>query len=211
MDRPTTLNHSDAGAGSPPPPNSNGKPASSTASGSPGAGAKPLKGIAPIPVGKVIPVPRQPKPVRKHTAIPLNTAITAAKKSGRMILDVRALKDEALLGRFIEQTNARDLGRFRVAVAAQRSDDIDRILCELDAQAATAGGLSAIPTRLAIQKVRIEAIDASVRVGMALLETEAIPEPSAIRPPTLPGFGSSPIQINVNGAASVSTPPTKNP
>jgi len=202
MDPTTTNNPSAAGVGFQRQPNSNGSPASSTTLGSPVAGAK---GVGPIPKSGVVPVPRQPKSVRKKPAIALSAAIAAATKMGRTVIDVRAIKDEAFLGRFVEQTGGKDLGRYRIALSAQRADDVDRVLQELDAQAASAGGADAIGTRLAIQQTRIEAIEATTKIGLALLETEEVVEQASVRPPTLPGFGSA-IQINVGQGGSVTTP-----
>jgi len=204
MDPLNPANPSAAGAFYRSQPNSNGSPASSTTLGSPVAGAK---GVGPLPKSGVVPVPRQPKSVRKKPAIALSAAIAAATKMGRTVIDVRALKDEAFLGKFIEQTGGKDLGRFRIALSAQRADDVDRVLQELDAQAAQAGGADSIGTRLAIQQTRIEAIEATTKIGLALLETEEVVEQASIRPPTLPGFGSA-IQINVSpgGTAGVTTP-----
>lgn len=209
MDPTTPNSPSDAGAGSRPPQRSHTSPVFSTPLASAAAGAKAVKGIGPIPAGKVVAVPHKPKLPRKKSAIPLATAIAAATKAGRMVLDVRAMRDETLLGKFIQQSGAKDLGRYRIALSASRVDDVDRVLVELDNQAATTGGAAAIETRLAIQRTRIEALEAGTRVGLALLETEELPEATSIRPPVLPGFGSGvgAVQINVSGGATVIPPP----
>lgn len=134
-----------------------------------------------------------PIALSKKPVISAKEANAAARHNGQVVLSIAGLKKLSTLGKYVDQLGCTDLGRARIAISAERIDEVDAVLKQLDKDAQALATPHMIDTRLAIAKVRLAAAMATTETANALLKRET--ERVAMTPaPVLPGFAA--LQIN---------------
>jgi hypothetical protein len=146
------------------------------------------------PTSEVLEPETIPTP-RKKPLISLVEAQAAAKGAGWSIINASALRDASTLGKFIGQCGAVDLGRGRLAIAAERIDQIHDLADQL---LDSAGQDPQI--HLGLIKVKGELVARETEIAKQLIASEPphLPEQPERR---LPGFGTN-IQVNVSSPAA---------
>jgi hypothetical protein len=136
--------------------------------------------------------------------VKLSKVRAAARRAGWVSLNVAALKDQALIGRFIAEAGAVDLGRARLAFEANRIDEIDESLKELETEAKALNG-EGLGLRLGVNKARIEMTRIGMEIASQQISAAHTQKVVDSIPPRMPGFGpfAAPVQVNIANGVPV--------
>jgi hypothetical protein len=152
---------------------------------------------APIAVSEPVPEPAEAKSTGRKRSITVARAQRAAEDAGWIVINANALKASSVVGAFIGQCGAMEIGRGRLVVEASRRDEVDQLLVDATASCTDP------EQKLGILRLRVELIARGTEIGRQLIASEPKASPSQPTMGQLPGFGPQ-VVVAVNGANSVS-------